>query len=172
MPTNQKRIRRVPVPPIREDFAIYLLNGIESNTDFDFYHFKNDRDRQKQMWEENKKGLMPQWQKDNPCKRPFSWWRFEAPGPRLMVGGKGVRADEKCNYKQHFVFGTPKYWLEFDEKNPPMFEAQATYLQRNDLLSAREVKIISGNADLLKPETIFDILKPRILFDASKFNTG
>ena len=169
MPVNRKRTSRVHVPPIREDFATYLLNGIESNTDFDFYQFKNDGPRQQQVWEENKKALTPQWQKDNPGKRPFSWWLFEAPGPRLMVGGQGVQAHEKCNYKQHYVFGAPKYWLEIDEKSPPLFESQATYLQRQDLLSAREVEILAGNSGLSESVSIFDILEPRILFDASKF---
>ena len=39
-----------------------------------------------------------------------------------------------------FNFGVPMDWHEVNKDNPPMFESQAAYLQRHDLLSKYEQK--------------------------------
>jgi len=170
MPTNRKRKRRKFIAPIREDFSEYLLHGSESNKDFDFFHFKNDRDKQQQLWNENRNFFMASWLKDQACKRPFAWWFFEASEKRRMVSGIGVQAHERCNYKQAYIIGAPKYWTKIDENNPPMFESQAAFLQRLGSLNDGEAKFLRENPGLLQSESIFNILDPRIVLDVSKYS--
>jgi hypothetical protein len=44
--------------------------------------------------------------------------------------------------------------VAIDENDPPVFESQAAFLQRHDLLTATELKFLKKNPQLLEPETL------------------
>ena len=169
MPSTRKRIRRRYIPPISKNFSDYLLYDVRADGDFDFFLFKINRERQKHLWQENQVRFMAEWVESHPCSRPFGWWKFEAPEPRKMIGGKGTRAGQKRNYGQSFKFGVPQYWLEIDGKSPPMFESQAAFLQRLGLLYDGEAKFLKENTQLLQTESIFKIVDPCFVLDVSGY---
>jgi len=107
-------------------------------------------------WEKHKKWILKDFISQNPGKRPWAWWKYDAPRwqrkfdawfngqlpePRCQVCGKGVISWEKYPaIVPSFNFGVPMYWHEVDMNDPPMYEAQASYLKRHGLLAKSEEK--------------------------------
>ena len=130
-------------------------------------------------WVELRGEILDAFVDENPGMRPWAWWQFDAPRaplgvfrgwldgklpePRLRLGGTGTPSHEVLNYVPAFSFGLPEAWITdedvatwprlaghaIDPNDPPTFEAEAAYLQRNGLLSTIEAR----HADFA-PETI------------------
>jgi hypothetical protein len=110
-----------------------------------------DRETPLSKWADVADELLPKFIQEYPCTRPWSWWREASRGTRQRVGGSGRRAKDV-----RYDFGLPAdaWWRDVDENNPPVYESQASYLQRLDLLTPAEQKWLEGHPELLQPEPI------------------
>lgn len=129
------------------------------------YHTALDPDPVKLEWSIARKKILSSWIDEHPGTRPYAWWCFDAPGIRQRVGGTGTPKHEVLKYAPAFVFGIPRYWITaqdtgilgravhkgkpLDINDPPLFESQAAYLERNGLLSEIEKAAL--------PEDAFDL---------------
>jgi hypothetical protein len=103
-------------------------------------------------WQTCRERIMEKWPVQHPGCRPFAWWEFNAPEQRQRVGGMGTPAHEVLAHRPVFRFGIPTLWVTrfdteyyndfagvaVDPDDPPLFESQATYLQRLNLLVKAE----------------------------------
>jgi hypothetical protein len=128
----------------------------------------------RQLWVEHGKAIVAEWIADHPGTRPSCWWKYEAPGPRVRCGGIGTPSHERLANVERLHLGVPMDWITrgisetyvrlgsdlgvppLDPRNPPLYEAQATFLDRYGMLLPGERRRLSA-ADF-KPEPITDIL--------------
>ncbi len=111
---------------------------------------------------------------------PDSYLDGRLPEPRRRTGGAGTPKYEVLAYAPAFEFGIPVHFVEdwevehyngrgqaymigdnyqdgdfkgiaYDPDDPPMFESQATYLDRHGLLTADERKVLGPDAFELEP---------------------
>lgn len=80
---------------------------------------------------------------ENPGKRPWAWWQYEAPKQlRRRLGGTGTPASEfaDCSpFAEGTSFGKPRCFGEdYDDGDPPRYEEEAEYLDRHGLLTPEE----------------------------------
>lgn len=113
-----------------------------------------------ELWAQHGSAIVAAWARKHPGTRPHAWWPYDAPGPRQRLGGKGTPCHEALSaYTPEYVFGIPRHWVgrsmaasyrslkiaikcqAFSEKNPPVYESQATYLKRHGLLAAHEAEL-------------------------------
>jgi hypothetical protein len=97
------------------------------------------------LWAAYGEQALAEWIEQHPGTRPSPWWRFDAPKrTRQRCGGVGTA------WGEHQVWlGIPLVWVSrrypptrwpgcpgpaVDPHNPPVFESQATYLDRHGLL--------------------------------------
>lgn len=96
---------------------------------------------------------MAHWITENPGRRPAAWWGSQSPEPlRRQLGGSGVLVGQR--YRNLIVppeLGIPAF-DSVDSSNPPVFESQATFLQRHNLLTTSELRRLRP-ADF-EPETL------------------
>jgi hypothetical protein len=115
------------------------------------------------VWRENADRVVAEFAAENPGQRTLLWWRFDAPEPRRRLGGTGTAWNEWAPCGPSFEYGVPAYWcrqggsfpagaVPIDPRDPPRFEAQATFLQRLGLLLPGEGKRLT-EADF-EPECI------------------
>ncbi len=148
MPTVKKSLAMRPV--LDEDQINFFLTGI----DFAFFWDEWERARD---WKAIRGDLLRDFVAASPGRRPFFWWKVDAPGPRLRVGGTGdvipaYAIPENLRFgifrKMSFVDDrllaavapvgaglTP-----FDPADPPRYESQAAYLRRHKLFLPGEEK--------------------------------
>jgi hypothetical protein len=97
--------------------------------------------------------VLGDWISDRPGTRPRGWWAFDAPEQRRRLGGVG---EPICEFAGWFDFGPSglpegaewpadaalvHYYGRgrvIDPLDPPLYEAQATFLKRHGLLTAAE----------------------------------
>lgn len=93
-----------------------------------------DDDLMRAVWEDHGREFLEKYVAQHPGRRPFAWWRFEAPEPRRRLGGTGTPISPQL------FFGMPSvYGEDYDTANPPKFESQAAYLRRLHLLRPDEL---------------------------------
>jgi hypothetical protein len=160
MPTVKKSLGMRPV--LDEDQLRYFADG----TDFCFFWDDFERVRD---WRAIRAEILKEWIATRPGRRPFFWWKVDAPGPRLRVGGRGdlIPAYAIPENLRFGIFRKSAFVDErllaavapvgaeltpFDPADPPRFESQAAYLDRHKLLSAAERKALPPDA--LEPEVI------------------
>lgn len=82
-----------------------------------------------------------------PGSRPYSWWLFDAPGPRQCIEGSHdcpqrqmyTERHGKLSYYGHSsIYACPACWNE-------QYESQAAFLVRHELLTQAERRIILGD---------------------------
>ena len=126
------------------------------------YHSALDPDPVKLEWSISRKKILKSWIDAHPGTRPYAWWCFDAPETRQRVGGTGTPKHEVLKYAATCVFGIPRYWITpqdtgilgravhkgkpVDKNDPPLFESQATYLERHGLLSDKEIAALPEDA--------------------------
>ena len=128
----------------------------------------------RQLWSEHGQMIVQEWIIDRPGTRPTCWWKFQAPGPRVRCSGIGTPSHERLANVLRVHLGVPMDWMNggilavyvqlgsdlgvraIDPHNPPVFESQATYLDRHGLLLPGERRRLLA-ADFT-PERISDIL--------------
>jgi len=112
------------------------------------------------LWAECRKEILSEWIVKHPGTRPNSWWRFDAPAPaRQRVGGVG----DPQFHAPPLWYGVPRSWcragtpgayygMAIDPAHPPIFESQATFLERHNLLLPGERRRLTA-ADF-EPERV------------------
>jgi hypothetical protein len=163
MPYKKEIARRRKLP---ENIWAFLRDELPNASDDMDIFLLQDGQLQK-LWDEMKEGILEGWISAHPGTRPSLWWRFDAPSsPRERVGGKGELQSEHLAVEASYEFGIPTGWLsEFHERhfphlkgkaidpdNPPLYESQASYLQRHNLLTDAEMKFVEKHPELLEPE--------------------
>ena len=133
-----------------------------------FFIFGRD-DQRLLVWKKVREEVLSQWVKDYPGSRPWAWWRFDSPRMALLKDRPFVR-DRVCEprrklsgagkplYLRYKVllpeinFGIPQSWYGYNLDDPPVYESQASYLKRLDLLLKNEEKRLT--TEDFEPETI------------------
>lgn len=122
-----------------------------------------------EVWAEYGDEVVADWIAERPGTRPSLWWLFSAPRlpvgtlpqPRKRLGGTGTPAHEVLAYVPSFPFGVPAQWITptdmetwpslagnaepVSADDPPLFESQASYLDRLGLLLAGERKRLGAD---------------------------
>ena len=100
------------------------------------------------QWAEVRDEIIEEWVIAHPGSRPRTWWAQNAPSPRRRIGGTGQPLHEVSAYVENYKNGLLADWVTarwhgkgvaVDPENPPLFESQATYLQRLALLLPGEL---------------------------------
>lgn len=134
--------------------------------------FFQEPDDLREIWKKIRDEILADWVIEFPGTRPSAWWKWDAPEPRQRIGGIGTVKSDFLAYVATFHCGIPTGWASqalltkgwpignnagqivwaplsgvdadpFDPNDPPLFEAQATYLQRKGLLSEAERRRLS-----------------------------
>ena len=115
-----------------------------------------DVDRMKRAWEELRTELMAKWIKENPCTRPYAWWRFDSPERRRCTSGvhpfhTKEHTTETARIKAKYPngvkldalsYGTPQYHMRHADKSVCQFEIEPDYLKHFGLLTEGEAKLL------------------------------
>jgi hypothetical protein len=141
MPTNRRRRLQSRRDDVRsERTEIRLLDG----HDFPFMDPINPdapemtEDELRAAWEDLRDELLPAFIAQHPGQRPWAWWAFEAPEPRRRIGPGPEPVGE-----EEMWLGMPRLYRGL----PPslgMYESEADYLRRLDLLTAAEARALAG----------------------------
>jgi hypothetical protein len=103
-------------------------------------------------WESHKAEVLAGWIKERPCSRPYAFWFLDAPEPRRQVSGVGNGWSPGMGMDRK---GLPRYWQpEWNKNDSPIFESQATFLDRHGLLSPVEKAYLAKHPGILEPERI------------------
>ena len=105
----------------------------------------------RELWEKHRTEFLPKFIREHPGRRPLPWWQWQSPGPRLKISGKG---ELPKNVVMFLAYGVPQHWdvSTLDPSDPLVFESQATYLLRLDLLAEPEKKYVEKHPELLEAE--------------------
>ena len=132
--------------------------------------FRLGRPSAKVLWREHGHDVVRQWITKRPGSRPAMWWQYSAPEKeRHRVGGVGTPMHECTATMLRLRLGLPVDWLSADlaeyfqsegdfpwpaadPADPPLFESQAEYLRRHNLLTADERKRLQ--AQDFEPEPV------------------
>jgi hypothetical protein len=183
--TRRRRSHQPAISPMQWALLNDLPRPTDAGLDgdFDYWSFCWDADdaapwgqkpTARQLWTEHGAVVLAEWVVEHPGTRPSTWWRVAAPGPRVRIGGIGTAAHERLANVLRLHCGIPLDWIvagdmatyealgrplevpAVDPKNPPMFESQATYLDRHNLLLPGERRRLV-DADF-RSESIFYIV--------------
>jgi hypothetical protein len=172
MPTNRTRRTRNSKPKdLPDNIRLLLETGQGPKGDLETFMIEGSRDRLKTAWERYRDEIMGDWIRQNPCSRPWGWWRFDAPENRRRVGGFGQPDFEVLAYGPDYERGVPSGWITqddvetfgpdfkgipYDRHDPPRYESESSYLQRLNLLISAEQKWLSKHPEGLEPERVED----------------
>ena len=124
------------------------------------------------LWREHGAEIVAEHILDDPGTRPQRWWTYDAPEPRLRLGGIGTACHERLANLCRLDRGVPVDWIfsdlvatyekmglslgvpAVDPSDPPRYESQAAYLDRINLLTPGERRQLR-KADF-EPETAVD----------------
>lgn len=165
MPRKRTKKKRKPTVKVKPFEWEYLCRGrIESADDFNpLSLLMLVGGNHLVQWKRCQDQLLSFWITRWPGTRPWAWWidALDRYGPRKRLGGIGNPVHEHLAVKQIYSFGIPVLWITpaiaalhaglltqgerisfsgipVDVKDPPVFETEAAYLQRHDLLSDQE----------------------------------
>ncbi len=166
MPANRKYLSRLQrAPPTSEAEWHWLHDRFDDACAVDgMIEFTID---ERGLWLRYRDTITTQWAIDRPGTRPSCWWKYDSPAPRRRLGGTGLSNNDHGGYVPAFWCGVPRDWYHFqdiDTADPPVFESQAAYLKRHDLL-------LSGErlpADAFAPETLPETYWPEINHEEAK----
>lgn len=159
----------------------YLTDRDEGLSDWDQYEVWNLRHfgssifdgggeyKARELWNQHRGVYLTEFIRTNPGKRPWAWWQWDAPRwdgwgrgtyweekfpePRRRLGGTGTPAWETQGVVPSFKYGLPTAWA-IDPNDPPIYESQASYLERLGLLTAAELLWLAEHPEAREPETI------------------
>jgi hypothetical protein len=147
MPVKERISKAIPrqeVPP----FVEHWLQTGERSAEF-FFAVGDER----ALWDMHADRIVRKYAQQHPGTRPLLWWRFDAPEPRRRLGGTGTPMHECSNHVAAYVYGVPQSWRKADQtylhsgtplsdSDPPVYEAEATFLRRHSLLLPGEARRI------------------------------
>ena len=137
----------------------------------------HESDRLREIWQNFRDDILGDWVQRQPCSRPATWWTHEAPaepipgcsgfhaGQRRRLGGVGTPQHEVISVWPRFEYGIPASWFDevgaslfggvpVNQDNPPVFESEATYLDRHGLLTPAELTHLAAHPQVLAPELV------------------
>jgi hypothetical protein len=109
---------------LNRDETKWFLTGAFSMDDIG-----RDEDRARTIWGEIRSAVLSAWV-SLPGSRPFAWWKFEAPEPRLCITDKHIY-DVRPSIPKKYCFGLP---VIHDHRGRMEFETEHDYLVRLGLL--------------------------------------
>lgn len=112
------------------------------------------------LWRRHRTALLRWWTADpgdqggsirpsGPGTRPWAWWHFDAPEPRrILFRDEATQTCAEAGIVPQggfqFSFGIPVTYVDWSAARPPIIEAEAVYLDRHDLLTARERRLLDA----------------------------
>lgn len=115
--------------PLSGDVPDYFRTG-DIGSSAEMFLWTNDAAAVRSAWEAVRDELLADWIRERPGRRPWGWWRYDAPRwsrkfgawfdgtlpePRLRLGGTGTPAFEALAYVPTFARGVPDLWVsDFD----------------------------------------------------------
>ena len=140
MPVRKRKDKRRTDLP---DGAVTWLHGEQS----EWPYFVDPSDRA-DCWHQYGVEIVAEHIARHPGTRPTRWWEYDAPKlsdpgkfwdgqlpeHRRQLGGSG---GQWPSCVPHSWFGVP-YLADVDPNDPPIFESEASYLDRHGLLTAAE----------------------------------
>ena len=153
--------RREPTPAWLVEYLISGKEpGIKEPGCLECFQIRGDKirggDQVQDVWKKERAGIFKHCKLNTPGQRPWAWWEFDAPEPRLKISGGGLPSHEKYpSVLPCFFMGVSRYFNDIDENDPPIYESEAAYLKRHNLLSKSEELLLS-DADF-KPVSILEI---------------
>jgi hypothetical protein len=116
---------------------------------FDFFE---SAETLRELWRDHGEEVVEEHVAEHPGTRPDKWWRYDAPEPRHRLGGTGTPCHERLAHVLRLSRGVPVDWITpdaiepyermgspdlkvppIDPGDPPLFESEATYLDRLNL---------------------------------------
>jgi hypothetical protein len=147
---RKREIAKKSKTVISENLKNYLLTGELTKGDAEVFLVSDNPPQKRAIWDAVKAEILKDWIKENPCTRPYMFWLLVGELRQIVSGSGGWRPGMGIDSE-----GLPAYWqLHFNKKNPPVFESQAAFLQRNGLLTKAEKEFLKKHPALLEPETI------------------
>ena len=158
--------------------------GEENEHDAAIFNLAGSDERIDANWQESQGEIMDKWETQHPCSRPWAWWRDAAEPRRRIGGigtpssevlaiapsfeygipGHWVKPFDVSYYNGRAVdihgkkigsFSSGDFkGVAINPADPPLFESQASYLQRHGLLTATEKAYLKRHPELLKPEAV------------------
>lgn len=116
-----------------------------------FVYFSSEEERA-ELWRELGEEVVREHIAGHPGTRPVRWWTYDAPEPRRRLGGVGTPCHERLANLLILNRGIPDDWISadtiatyerlgrpldvpaVDQSDPPIYESEASYLQRLGLL--------------------------------------
>jgi hypothetical protein len=133
---------------------------ISDEPDYNEMEILIEDDQEEPIWRTWGPAVLARWIQERPGTRPSLWWKYQAPRlqPRKRVGGVGkTKWEAGENWIPFYSCGLPasqECWEFLDPNEPPIFEAQATYLKRHGLLTPEEEEALKDRPEAFEPETI------------------
>jgi hypothetical protein len=132
-----------------------------------------DEGLRRRAWKKFRARTLEKWIAESPGTRPSAWWEYDAPRqprgsfpgcyydgklaePRQQLSGAGVPAFQVLNLVPAYAFGLQKDWADYNEADPPTFEAQAAYLKRHGLMTASEARGADYRPEVLSGARLWD----------------
>lgn len=157
----------------REDIPAEAVDWLTGGAGEPWVYFQTADDLA-ELWAEHGAAVINDHVGDAPGTRPVRWWTYSAPEPRRRLGGVGTPSHEVLAHVVSLEWGVPASWITpFDigyydfgdiqsgvsalsPRFPPLFESEAAYLDRLNLLLPGERRRL-GPGDF-KPESVVNIL--------------
>ena len=111
-------------------------------------------------WAELRAEVLADWIATTPGTRPWAFWKYDAPAPESIETDPELEPELVMRRRSGagFPYSDPRenfgmsLLIDEDPTDPPVFESEASYLLRNEFLSAAEKKRL-GKKDF-EPETL------------------
>ena len=162
MPVKRRAGKRRP------DLPTEAVDWLHDGTGGAWIYFVTEEEKL-DLWREFEDEVVAEHISEWPGTRPERWWEFSAPEPRRRVGGVGTPSHERLAHVLDLHYGVPASWVTCDEvksyklgvpplnpADPPMYESEATYLARLNLLLPGERGQL--NDEDFSPESVAEIL--------------
>lgn len=153
----QRKVLEDGLPPEGQTFA-----GLE----FYYSKFSRLRNSKKELYELIRDDFLEKWILEHPCSRPWAWHHYDAPRQKDQDVGsfwhgtlpeerRHIRGGRRCEYRlvPQYYKGVFEFW-HFDGDDVPLFESEASYLQRLNLLTDSEKRHLEAHPTLLEPVPI------------------
>ncbi|RAK68875.1 hypothetical protein [Phenylobacterium kunshanense] len=126
MPTNRTYRRRIHAPTVTPAQWAFLndqpLDPEEGQRPFEHWMLECDfglgfggeargGGYTRNLWQTLGQNVLGRWVVERPGTRPRCWWRYDAPEPRLRVGGVGDPMAALPSVASDLELGVPKSWL-------------------------------------------------------------
>jgi len=141
-----------------------------SDLRWDFFNAHRAAD----LWREHHGQILEAWAVEHPGTRPSYWWSLESTEPRRRLGGTGTPRHERLADVERHILGVPAGWIRQDDvdfyrqymdtdlgvpaldpTDPPLYESEASYIERLGLWLPGERRRVRKEA--FEPESLLDI---------------